>query len=401
MSRLEELIQRYCPDGVEYHKVKEFYTRLKGTPITAGKMKEIATPSGLVRIFAGGKTVIDANEADIPNANITRVPAVLVQSRGVIDVAYYDKPFTFKNEMWAYTNDNKTSVKYLYYVLKNNVQTFRDAASGMGSLPQISLGITEDFEIPVPPMPVQEEIVRILDSFTELQAELQAELQKRKQQYNYYLDNLLSFNNINRGGYREEVRWMKMSDICYKTNNIKWKTASRTYQYIDLTSVDIPTHSIISTVEIDRDTAPSRAQQIVKEKDIIFATTRPTQMRLCLIPAQYDGEICSTGYCVIRPNPAVLSPKYLFFALATEDFKAYLSNNLTLGNYPSISNAKLMEYEVPVPSMDEQERIARVLDRFDTLTNDLTSGLPAEIEKRRQQYEYYRDRLLSFKRIDA
>ena len=194
---------------------------------------------------------------------------------------------------------------------------------------------------------------------------------------------------------------MKMSDICYKTNNIKWKTASRTYQYIDLTSVDIPTHSIISTVEIDRDTAPSRAQQIVKEKDIIFATTRPTQMRLCLIPAQYDGEICSTGYCVIRPNPAVLSPKYLFFALATEDFKAYLSNNLTLGNYPSISNAKLMEYEVPVPSMDEQERIARVLDRFDTLTNDLTTGLPAEIEKRQQQYEYYRDRLLTFKRIDA
>ena len=124
-------------------------------------------------------------------------------------------------------------------------------------------------------------------------------------------------------------------------------------------------------------------------------------MRLCLIPAQYDGEICSTGYCVIRPNPAVLSPKYLFFALATEDFKAYLSNNLTLGNYPSISNAKLMEYEVPVPSMEEQTRIAGVLDRFDTLTNDLTTGLPAEIEKRQQQYEYYRDKLLAFKRKTA
>ena len=197
MSKLEELIQQYCPDGVEYYKVKEVYTRLKGTSITAGKMKEINNPCGAIRVFAGGKTVIDANEEDIPNANITRVPAVLVQSRGVIDAVYYDKPFTFKNEMWAYTAKEIPSVKYLYYVLKSNMQTFRDAASGMGSLPQISLGVTEEFEIPVPPLPVQEEIVRVLDAFTELQAELQAELQKRKLQYNYYLDNLLNFN---RGG---------------------------------------------------------------------------------------------------------------------------------------------------------------------------------------------------------
>lgn len=206
MSKLEELIEQYCPDGVEYYKIKDVYKRIKGTPITAGKMKEIATPDGSVRIFAGGKTVIDANEKDIPNANITRVPAVLIQSRGVIDAVYYDKPFTFKNEMWAYTTFNQKSVKYLYYILKSNIQTFRDAASGMGALPQISLGVTEEFEIPVPPLPVQEEIVRILDAFTELQAELQ----KRKQQYNYYLDNLLNFKNINRGGVSSRS---KMDDV--------------------------------------------------------------------------------------------------------------------------------------------------------------------------------------------
>lgn len=104
-----------------------------------------------IKIFAGGKTVIDASENDIPNANITRVPAVLVQSRGVIDVIYYDKPFTFKNEMWAYTVDEKVSVKFLYYVLKNNMEYFRTAASGMGSMPQISLSVTENFLIPCPP----------------------------------------------------------------------------------------------------------------------------------------------------------------------------------------------------------------------------------------------------------
>lgn len=118
VSKLEELIQEFCPNGVEFKAIKEEYQRLKGTPITAGKMKEIQSDGGDIRIFAGGKTVIDAHEKDIPNANITRVPAVLVQSRGVIDAVYYERPFTFKNEMWAYTHKEKTSVKYLYYVLK-------------------------------------------------------------------------------------------------------------------------------------------------------------------------------------------------------------------------------------------------------------------------------------------
>ena len=115
MSKLEDLIQELCPNGVKFQKVKEVYKRIKGTPITAGKMKEISNPDGDIKVFAGGKTVINAMEEDIPNANITRVPAVLVQSRGVIDVVYYDEPFTFKNEMWAYTADNKTCVKYLFY----------------------------------------------------------------------------------------------------------------------------------------------------------------------------------------------------------------------------------------------------------------------------------------------
>lgn len=189
MTKLEKLIQELCPDGVEFRKVKEVYQRLKGTPITAGKMKEIENPQGEIKIFAGGRTVINAKEEDIPNSNITRVPAVLVQSRGVIDAIYYDKPFTFKNEMWAYTADEPVSVKFLYYVLKNNMDYFRSAAAGMGSLPQISLPVTENFVIPVPPLPVQREIVRILDNFTELTAEIEA----RQKQYEYYRDKLLSF----------------------------------------------------------------------------------------------------------------------------------------------------------------------------------------------------------------
>lgn len=201
MSRLDELIAEQCPNGVEFKPIKEVYTRLKGTPITARKMKEIENPNGEIRVFAGGKTVINACEEDIPNANITRVPAVLVQSRGVIDFVFYEEPFTFKNEMWAYTSKERTSVKYLFHVLKNNVEHFREAASGMGSLPQISLPVTEDFVIPVPPIEVQREIVQILDNFTELTAELAekltAELEARQKQYEYYRDKLLSFKEFN------------------------------------------------------------------------------------------------------------------------------------------------------------------------------------------------------------
>ncbi|MDP2750517.1 MAG: restriction endonuclease subunit S, partial [Nanoarchaeota archaeon] len=179
MSNIHELIFKLCPNGVEFKRIKDEFVRIKGTPITAEKMKEIGNLNGEVRVFAGGKTVINAFESDIPNANITRVPAVLVQSRGVIDFIYYNEPFTFKSEMWAYTSDNWLKVKFLYYVLKDNSQYFRDQASGMGSLPQISLPVTENFRIPVPPIEIQQEIVRILDTFTTLEAELEAELEAR------------------------------------------------------------------------------------------------------------------------------------------------------------------------------------------------------------------------------
>jgi type I restriction enzyme ecoprrI specificity protein len=199
-SKIDDLIKELCLKGVKYERIKDVYSRLKGTPITAGKMKEIANPDGNIRVFAGGRTVIDAFEFDIPNANITKVPAVLVQSRGVIDVVYYDKPFTFKNEMWAYTHNNQDSIKYLYYVLKNHKEYLRDAASGMGSLPQISLKVTEELKIPIPPLEQQKQIVSILDKFdalvNDISTGLPAEIEARRKQYEYYRNKLLTFKEL-------------------------------------------------------------------------------------------------------------------------------------------------------------------------------------------------------------
>lgn len=387
MSKLERLIQQYCPDGVEYVKLDSVANICRGTRVVKSQLSDKGYP-----VYQNCLTPMGYFERSNCNAGITFV----ICGGAAGNVGYTDVECWAADDCEFIIGGHQVINRYIYYYLMTK-QNYLLSKVRKASIPRLSPSIIKDLEIPLPPLPVQEEIVRVLDTFTELQAELQ----KRKQQYNYYLDNLLNFNNINRGRYQAEVRWMKLKDVCMKTSNIKWKSTTGQYRYIDLSSVDIQTHSIISTIEIDKMSAPSRAQQIVQEDDVIFATTRPTQMRACIIPTQYNGDICSTGYCVLRVDTKILLPRFLFFSLTVSGFKTYLSNNLTLGNYPSISNNTLLEYEVPVPSLANQQRIVAILDRFDTLTTDLTQGLPAEIEKRRQQYEYYRDKLLTFKRKGA
>lgn len=388
MNKIDELIRQYCPEGVEF--------------------VPLSSISELVRGMVISKDYIKDNEGDYPVYSSQSADDGVM---GRIDTYMYDGDYITWTTDGAYAGTifrrsgkfNITNVcglvkviskeiilDFLYYWLY--VEAPKYVYRGMGN-PKLMSNVMGTISIPLPPLPVQEAIVNILDRFTVYAAELQAELQARQQQYNYYRDTLLSFEG------REDVQWKKLGDVCLKTDNIKWKSTTKTYQYIDLTSVDIQTHSIISTVEIDRTSAPSRAQQIVQKDDVIFATTRPTQMRVCLVPFEYNGQICSTGYCVLRPDTQIVLPKYLFFALAVEDFKMYLSNHLTMGNYPSISNNTLKEYKLPIPPLTEQQRIVDILDRFDTLVNDLSQGLPAEIEARQQQYEYYRDQLLTFKRM--
>jgi type I restriction enzyme S subunit len=393
MSKLEELIQQYCPDGVEFKKIKEVYQRIKGTPITAGKMKEIQSPTGEIRIFAGGKTVIDANEADIPNANITRVPAVLVQSRGVIDAIYYDKPFTFKNEMWAYTHKEQASVKFLYYVMKQNIQHFRDAASGMGALPQISLGTTEDFEIPVPPLPIQEEIVRVLDTFTELQAELQAELQKRLQQYNFYRDNLLSFEG------RSDVEWKKLGDVAsIKTGRRFVRTDIRErgvpcfhygdlYTYYGLTATQTKGY-------LDAELASKL--RFAQPNDVVVVCAGENDMDIGVGVAWLGNEpaVVHDACCILHHDQ---NPRYISHFLRTHNYHLQMKKYVKNGKISSLPSSGLANALIPIPSLEEQERIATILDKFYALTTDITAGLPAEIEARRKQYEYYRDQLLTFK----
>ena len=374
MNRLEQLLNDLCPDGVEFKPIKEVYTRLKGTPITAGKMKEIENPNGDIRVFAGGKTVIDANEKDIPNANITRVPAVLVQSRGVIDAIYYDKPFTFKNEMWAYTHENIICVKFLYYIIKNNVNHFREAASGMGSLPQISLSVTEDFVIPVPPLEVQAEIVRILDKFTELEAELDAELEARKKQYEYYRDKLLTYSKDNM-----IIEYKALGETCEMKAG-KAISASELSENADNIHVykcygGNGIRGYISKVNYEGD-YPIIGRQGALCGNVQYAV----------------GKFYATEHAVVVNSKGLYLQRFLYHLLSQMNLNQYKS----AGAQPGLAVNKLETISAPVPPLEVQQRIVNVLDNFEAICSDLQIGLPAEIEARKKQYEYYRDLLLSF-----
>jgi len=211
MTKLEKLIAEHCQNGVEFRTLGSCLIRTKGTKITAEQMQQLNKENAPIKIFAGGKTVAYFNYEDIPEKDIQNNPSIIVKSRGLVEFEYYDKPFSHKNEFWAYHSNNKNiDIKYVYYCLKKEEPYFRDIAKSMGSLPQISIPVTDKYKIPLPPLPIQQEIVRILDNFTELEAELKAELELRKKQFEHYKCQLLTFN---KNAKSEQNRTSKVDDV--------------------------------------------------------------------------------------------------------------------------------------------------------------------------------------------
>ena len=201
-----------------------------------------------------------------------------------------------------------------------------------------------------------------------------------------------------------EVVWVPLGDVTQPTANIKWSEADGVYRYIDLTSVDIKAKRVTETSEISAETAPSRAQKLVEENDVIFATTRPAQQRYCLIDSELAGNVASTGYCVLRAKQDQALPKWVLHWLSTREFKNYVEENQSGAAYPAISDGKVKAFKIPIPCTDDPEKslaiqreIVRILDSFTELTAELT----AELTQRKKQYNHYRDRLLSFEGGDV
>ena len=391
MKNLETLIQELCPDGVEFVKLGDVLDYEQPTKYIV-KCKDYLN-EGMPVLTAGQTFILGYTDETNGIYEASRENPVIIFDDFTTSFHWVDFNFKVKSsamKMLRVSSEREVSFRFVYYAMKCiKYQTLEHSRQWISKYSQI--------EIPLPPIEVQTEIVRILDKFTSLEAELEAELDCRKRQYEYYRDKLLSFDNV--GG--QEVEWKKMSEVCQKTSKINWKLVEGEYKYIDLSSVDRDNHKISDCTIINKENAPSRAQQVVKTGDILFGTTRPTLMRFCYIPKEYDGEVCSTGYCVIRVNNEMINSHFAYHFLFTQKFQDYVEGHQKGASYPAISNKDVMSFELPIPSLQEQERIANILDRFESLTTSLQSGLPAEIAARRQQYEYYRDKLLTFKRKGA
>ncbi|MNO65373.1 putative type-1 restriction enzyme specificity protein [compost metagenome] len=384
-------------DGVEveWKPLGEALVRTKGTNITAGQMKELHKINAKLKIFAGGKTIAFVDFEDIPKKNINREPSIIVKSRGVIEFEYYDKPFSHKNEMWSYHSKNENiNIKFVYYFLKINELYFQNIGSRM-QMPQIATPDTDKFKIPIPPLKVQEEIVRILDAFTELTAELTVELTARKKQYEYYRDKLLTFEE-------GEVEWKALGEVCgyvdyrgktpKKTSNGIFLVTAKNIRmgYIDYQS----SQEFIS--EDDYDLIMRRG--LPEVGDVLITTEAP-----CGFVAQVDQKNIALAQRVIkyRSKDERFTNAFLKHYLMGGEFQKKLHEAATGSTVKGIKGSKLHKLTIPIPSLAEQNRIVSILDKFDALTNSITEGLPREIELRQRQYEYYRNLLLSFPKSEV
>ncbi|WP_286944945.1 restriction endonuclease subunit S [Acetobacterium sp. UBA5834] len=365
MNKLEQLIEEYCLDGVEYKSIGSVVNYVQPSKYIVNSTDyndDFSTP-----VLTAGQSFILGYTNEIDNLyDASKENPVIIFDDFTGAFKWVDFPFKVKSSAMKMLTENgdETVLRYIYHIMGN---------IGYSSNEHKRLWISKYsvIKIPLPPLPVQGEIVRILDNFTELTAELTAELSARKKQYEYYRNKLLTFG--------DEVEWKTLGSVCVMKAG---KTIAAT-NISEIKSVDSPypcyggngLRGYVKTFNQVGE-APLIGRQGALCGNVCFAT----------------GEYYATEHAVVVAHGINYNARFLYHLLIAMDLNQYK----TAGAQPGLSVAKLEKIMVPVPPLEVQARIVAILDRFDTLCNDLTSGLPAEIEARRQQYEYYRDQLLSF-----
>lgn len=402
MNRIDELIKKLCPNGVEYKKAREIkiesFWLMPSTPTYIEEGVPYITSKNIKNGKINFENVNYISEKDYisisSNRTIKKNDLLITMIGTIGETAFVEEDIKFygQNMYLIRLNEKVINRKFFnYYLTSEKIKNSLVSRKNTSSQGYIKAGSIENLLLPVPPLEVQCEIVHILDDFTllsaELSVELSAELKARQKQYEYYKEVLLENN---------EAKKIKLNSCLLNVENIKWKQTNENYVYIDLSSVDRERHRIINTNEINKTNAPSRAQQIVKTDDILFGGTRPMLKRSCIVENKFNNGICSTGFCVLRANKKIVNPKWIYFMISTNNFYNYVEQNQKGASYPAISDCIVKEYMITLPSLEEQEKIINLLDKFETYINDILECLPAEIEARKKQYEYYRDKLLAF-----
>ena len=363
MSKLDELIRELCPDGVETKKLKVFLVIKNGSDY-----KSFGAGDYPVYGSGGIMAYIDRYAYD--------KPSVLIPRKGSIEKLYYvEEPFWNVDTIFYTEIDTTKAIpKYVYYCLqKKHLKEYNTA----GGVPSLTQKVLNDIEIPLPPLEIQREIVRILDNFTNLTAELTAELTARQKQYEFYRDKLLTFGVL--GGGTIDFRWRMLCEIA-----------------------DISTGNSNTNEAVEDGKYPFfvRSQEPLRKNDFEYdeaaIITAGDGVGVGKVYHYIEGKYAlhQRAYRIHINTPEVV-PKYYFHYMKAK-FLPYIQKTMFQGSVASIRRPMLNAFPVPVPSLDVQNRIVNVLDNFEKICSDLNIGLPAEIEARQKQYEYYRDKLLTF-----
>ena len=382
MNTIKELIEKYCPNGVEYKKLGEVCTVLRGKRLT----KKELSGGGPFPVFHGGIEPIGyycKGNRQAESVMIIDVGA----SAGT--VGYCKNEFWSSDGCFCLSHVSTLEQRYLFFLLQSLERNLKSKVRRAG-IPTLDNKVLENLLIPVPPIPVQREIVRILDSFTSLEAELEAELEARRKQYEYYRDQLLSFKHLSGGG-RNEVEWKTLGEIgevCMCKRIMKNQTnAEGCIPFYKIGTFGKKADAFISEELYEE----YKQKYSFPRKGEVLISAAGTIGRAVI----YDGEPAyfqDSNIVWIANDESLVLNKYLYYFYSVADWR------LEGGTIKRLYNNNLKAVKIPLPSLSTQRRIVSILDRFESLVNDITTGLPAEITARHQQYEYYRDQLLSFKR---
>lgn len=393
MKNLETLIQELCPDGVEFVKLGDVLDYEQPTKYIV-KCKDYQN-EGMPVLTAGQTFILGYTDETNGIYEASRENPVIIFDDFTTSFHWVDFNFKVKSsamKMLRVSSEREVSFRFVYYAMKCiKYQTLEHSRQWISKYSQI--------EIPLPPIEVQIKIVRILDKFTSLEAELKAELDCRKRQYEYYRDKLLSFDNV--GG--QEVEWKKMSEV---GTFIRGKRFVRT----DIVEEGIPcihygdiyTYYGLTATKAKTYLKPEKAEKMkfASKNDVVIVGAGENNMDIGVGVAWLsDEKVAIHDACYIFKSK--MNPRFVSHYLRGSNYHLQIKKYVCEGKICSISSKSIGRSLIPVPSLQEQERIATILDRFESMTTALQSGLPAEIAARRQQYEHYRDKLLTFKRKGA
>lgn len=379
MSKLAELIKELCPDGVEYKRVDDVCRISRG------------------RVMS--KSYIAANEGEYPvYSSQTENEGIL----GTICTFDYDGEYLtwttdganagsvfYRNGKFSITNvcglldvqDDVVNTKFLYYVLVVVAPKFVN--KGMGN-PKLMSNVMGRISIPIPPLPVQCEIVRILDNFTALTSALTsaltAELTAQRKRYSGLLNSLLSYEGRDA---QDGVLWKKLGDIVGIKRGVRVVKA----QLDDTSEYPVYQNSLSPLGYYNNSNCDAN-------KTFLITAGAAGEIGYSYIPF-WAADDCYYFDC----DESILIERYLYYALKTSQHR--IKKMVRNASVPRLGRSSVENLLIPIPSLEGQQRIVDILDRFDKMCNDLSEGLPAEIAARQKQYEYYRDKLLTFKEKKA